>query len=166
MDTKATTPDPKPIMTHPNFSDEVNRDIVQSEIEGGVCLDDLPEGARLEVETQHRLYNILIRDRGKELIWGHPQYCPDPVAVRIAGSTWGGSMLKLRFMGEECAWNSGTPYFAPSKHHALWTSELQTARERCLSSRETDCPRMLPRPPTSLVLPAMVRFAPSPSDSE
>jgi hypothetical protein len=99
MDTKAAVPVPKPFMPHPNFSDEVNRNIVQSEIEGGVCLDDLSEGARLEVETQNRWYTILIRGRGKELIWGHPQYCPDPVPVRIAGSTWGGSMLKLRFIG-------------------------------------------------------------------
>jgi len=30
---------------------------------------------------------------------GHPQYCPEPVAVRIAGSTWDGSMLKLQFIG-------------------------------------------------------------------
>ena len=99
MGTKAAVPDPKPFMPHPNFSDEVNRNIVQSEIEGGVCLDDLSEGVRLEVETQNRWYTILTGDRGKELIWGHPQYCPEPVAVRIAGSTWGGSMLKLRFIG-------------------------------------------------------------------
>jgi hypothetical protein len=99
MDTKAAVPVPKPFMPHPNFSDEVNRNIVQSEIEGGVCLDDLSEGVRLEVETQNRWYTILIGGGGKELIWGHPQYCPDPVPVRIAGSTWGGSMLKLRFIG-------------------------------------------------------------------
>ena len=99
MDAKAAVPVPEPFMPHPNLSDEVNRNIVQSEIEGGVCLDDLSEGARLEVETQNRWYTILIRGRGKELIWGHPQYCPDPVPVRIAGSTWGGSMLKLRFIG-------------------------------------------------------------------
>ena len=99
MDTKATVPVPKPFMPHPNFSDEVNRNIVQSEIEGGVCLDDLSEGLLLEVETQNRWYTILIGGRGKELIWGHPQYCPDPVPVRIAGSTWGGSMLKVRFIG-------------------------------------------------------------------
>jgi hypothetical protein len=77
----------------------VNRNIVQSEIEGGVCLDDLSEGVRLEVETQNRWYTILIGGGGKELIWGHPQYCPEPVPVGIAGSTWGGSMLKLRFIG-------------------------------------------------------------------
>ena len=99
MHITASVPDPKPFMPHRNFSDEVNRNIVQSEIEGGVCLEDLSEGARLEVETQNRWYTILVGNGGKELIWGHPRYCPDPVAVRIAGSTWGGSMLKLRFIG-------------------------------------------------------------------
>ena len=99
MDTKAALPDPRPFMPYPNFSDEVNGNIVQSEIEGGVCLDDLSDGVQLEVETQNRWYTISIRDRGQELISGHPQYCPEPVAVRIAGSTWGGSMLKMRFIG-------------------------------------------------------------------
>ena len=56
MDTKAVIPDSKPSLPYPNLSDEVNRNAVQSEIEGGVCLDDLSEGVRLEVETQHRWY--------------------------------------------------------------------------------------------------------------
>jgi hypothetical protein len=38
---------------HPNLSDEVNHNIVQSEIEGGVYLEDLAPGSRLEVQTQH-----------------------------------------------------------------------------------------------------------------
>jgi hypothetical protein len=95
----AAVPVPKPFIPHPNFSDEVNRNIEQSEIEGGVCLDDLPEGAVLEVATQHHGYTIVIGGRGGELISGHPKYCPDPVPVRIAGSTWGNSMLKVRFIG-------------------------------------------------------------------
>jgi len=99
MDDTAPVPVPKPFMPHPNFSDEVNRNIVQSEIEGGVWLDDLSEGAVLEVETQNRWYTIVIRAGGQELISGHPQFRPDPVLVRIEGCTWGGSMLKLRFIG-------------------------------------------------------------------
>ncbi len=99
METKAAVPDPRPFMPHPNFSDEVNRNIVQSEIEGGVCLDDLSEGAVLEVETEHHRYTIVIRGRCQDLISGHPKYCPDPIPVSIAGSTWGGSMLKLHFIG-------------------------------------------------------------------
>jgi len=53
MDNTAPVPIPQPFTPHPNFSDGVNRNIVQSEIEGGVYLDGLSEGAVLEVETQH-----------------------------------------------------------------------------------------------------------------
>ena len=86
-------------MPHPNLSDEVNRNITQSEIEGGVNLDNLSDGEVLEVETQNRWYTIVVGTRGHDLIQGHPKYCPEPVAVRIEGSTWGGSMLKMRFVG-------------------------------------------------------------------
>jgi len=37
---------------HPNFSDVINRNIIQSEIEGGVHLRDLLPGTVLEVHTQ------------------------------------------------------------------------------------------------------------------
>ena len=97
--TKAAIPVRELFAPHPNFSDEVNGNIAQSEIEGGVYLDHLSEGQVLEVQTQNRGYTIVTGGHGKELICGHPQYCPDPVAVRITGSTWGGSMLKVRFIG-------------------------------------------------------------------
>ena len=57
---------------NPVFSDEVNRNIAQSEIEGGVCLDNLSDGETLEVETQNRCYTIVVGKRGQDLIWGHP----------------------------------------------------------------------------------------------
>ena len=77
MDNTAAVPVPNPFMPHSNFSDEVNRNIVQSEIEGGVYLDELCEGAVLEVETQHHGYTIVIRGRGRDLISGPPKYCPE-----------------------------------------------------------------------------------------
>jgi len=98
-DMKAPVPVPEPFMPNPNLSDEVNGNVVQSVIEGGVCLDDLSEGAVLEVETQHHRYTVVLRGRGQDLISGHPQYCPHPVPVRIEGSRWGGSILKRRFIG-------------------------------------------------------------------
>ncbi len=110
MNTTATIQDPDLFTPHPNFSDEVNRNIVQSEIEGGVWLDALAEGAMLKVETQHHWYTIVVRGDGQELISGHPQYCPGPVPVRIVGSTWGGSMLSSSGLsGEGCTWNSYIP---------------------------------------------------------
>jgi hypothetical protein len=33
------------------------------------------------------------------LLSGHPEFCPTPTEARIHGSTWGGSMLKTKFLG-------------------------------------------------------------------
>jgi hypothetical protein len=84
---------------HPNLSDEVNRNFVQSEIEGGVFLRDLTPQSALHIQTQHHGYTLVHCSESQGLISGHPQFCPQPVLVRIAGSTWGGSMLKVRFIG-------------------------------------------------------------------
>ncbi len=84
---------------HPNLSDSINDNIVRSEIEGGANLNTLSSGTTLEVETLHRHYRIEYRGDGEALISGHPQFCPKPILVRIAGSTWGGSMLWLRYIG-------------------------------------------------------------------
>jgi hypothetical protein len=99
MDTRTRVTEPNLFIPHRNLSDEINRNIVQSEIEGGVYLDDLPAGASLEVETQNRSYRIVHYGHGEALIWGHPKFCPRPVRVKIHGSNWGGSMLKVRFIG-------------------------------------------------------------------
>ena len=84
---------------HPNLSDGVNRNIVRCEIEGGVFLEALAPDTVLQIRTQHHHYTAQFLGEGAALISGHPQYCPQPVQVTIAGSTWGGSMLKLRFIG-------------------------------------------------------------------
>jgi len=68
MNTDAAVPVPKLFMPHPNLGDEVNRNIAQSEIEGGVYLDNLSDGEVLEVETQNRWYTIVVGQRGQDLI--------------------------------------------------------------------------------------------------
>ena len=84
---------------HPNLSDDVNRQIVQSQIEGGVKIEDLVPGSWLQVTTQNTCYRIHILFGAMALITGHPRFCPRPVLIIIHGSTWGGSMLKRRFIG-------------------------------------------------------------------
>jgi hypothetical protein len=84
---------------HRNLSDEINHNIIQSEIEGGVYLRDLPSDSTLRIETQNRWYTIVIRGLNEVLISGHPEFCPEPVLVRISGSNWGGSMIKTNFVG-------------------------------------------------------------------
>jgi hypothetical protein len=93
------SPDPVLLAAHPNLSDTVNRNIIQSEVEGGVHLNDLPRGTALAIRTMSRSYTLVnLGDEGA-LISGHPEFCPEPVLVRIQGSTWGGSMLKSKFVG-------------------------------------------------------------------
>jgi len=84
---------------NPHLSDAVNRNIIQSEIDGGVHLPDLAPGSVLSIQTKNRSYTMLIIGDGVVLISGHPQYCPSPAEVRINGSTWGGSMLKMKYVG-------------------------------------------------------------------
>jgi hypothetical protein len=84
---------------HRNLSDQVNGNIIRSEIEGGVYLHELPDQSTLEVVTQNRGYTLVVRRDGQAMISGHPEFCPEPVLVRITGSNWGGSMLKTAFLG-------------------------------------------------------------------
>lgn len=82
-----------------NFSDDINRRIIQSEIEGGVHLEELQAGTRIEVETENRSYEVFVDNEGNARISGHPVFCPEPVMVNIHGSSWGGSMLKVAYIG-------------------------------------------------------------------
>jgi len=91
----------EPFEPHPNFDDSINRAICESEIEGGVHIDDLPVGAVLDVQTVNTLYHLENRGDGEVLISGHPEICPVPVLVNFHGSTWGSAMLKMGFVGRE-----------------------------------------------------------------
>ncbi len=98
---------------NPHLADAVNDCIVQSEIEGGVHLNDLPPGTLLEVQTQNRSYRIEYQGSGQALISGHPVYCPRPTLVNIHGSTWGGSMLKTRYIGRGMRLEFDHPDYEP-----------------------------------------------------
>jgi len=97
VQTKVETPDL--FVANPHFSDSVNRNIVGSEIEGGVYLRDLAPGSVLSLQTVNRVYKVVVLGDETALISGHPEFCPEPAQVRILGSTWGGSMLKTKFLG-------------------------------------------------------------------
>ncbi len=98
---------------NPHLDDTINRRIVQSEIEGGVDLRELRPGTVLEVRTQNRAYTLRYQGLGQALISGHPVFCPEPVLVTIHGSTWGGSMLKERYIGRGMHLEFGHPVYQP-----------------------------------------------------
>jgi hypothetical protein len=84
---------------HPHLSDEINRRIIESEVEGGVHLDRLAPGDVLEIETRDWVCRLEYCGDHRAAISGHPRFCPEPVEVEICGSTWGGSLLKQYFIG-------------------------------------------------------------------
>lgn len=83
----------------PHFTDTMNRNIIRSEVEGGVYLRDLAPGSVLSISTMNRVYELKILGGGAARISGHPEFCPEPIDVQIQGSTWGGSVLKVHFVG-------------------------------------------------------------------
>lgn len=77
---------------------EVNSRIAQSEIDGGVWLKDLPVGSKVQFQTENTMYLLEHREDGF-YISGNQRFCPVPTRCHIHGSTWGGSMLKMKFIG-------------------------------------------------------------------
>ena len=110
---------------HPSLSDQINRDICQSEIEGGVSLDRLPIGAVLEVQTRNRIYTVENLGDGDVLLSGHPDYCPEPTPVRFQGSTWGRSLVKFHFLGRGMHLEFRHPALG-----VIRTSRVEEIRER------------------------------------
>ncbi len=90
---------PELFQAQPGFSDAVNGNIIRSEVEGGVYLRNLLPGAVLSIKTQNRVYTMEVLADGTALLSGHPEFCPEPTKVHIQGSTWGGSMLKMKYIG-------------------------------------------------------------------
>ena len=84
---------------HPNFDDGINRAICQSEIDGGVDVNRMLPGERLDVETHYHTYRVIYEGDGEMTISGHPEICPNPVRVLLTGATWGTPMIKLRYIG-------------------------------------------------------------------
>jgi hypothetical protein len=104
-------PDASLFVTSSHLSNTINCAVVRSEIEGGVHLQDLAEGSVVLIETQNRIYTLVNCGQGKALLRGHPELCPEPVLVRIHGSTWGGSTLKYRFIGRGMHLEFGHPKY-------------------------------------------------------
>ena len=84
---------------HPNLSFEINAAIRESELAGGIWWRDVPSGTRALVKTKNSLYTIEKRQDGKTYIKGHEKYCPAFVEATIFGSNFGGSMLKVGWIG-------------------------------------------------------------------
>jgi hypothetical protein len=77
---------------------DILRNIEDSKKKGGIELDKLAAGTRIEAQTKNTLYKIVVNNDGTFDIYGG-HYFPVCVTAHIAGSTWGGSMLKSKWLG-------------------------------------------------------------------
>lgn len=88
----------EPSKPNPNLSDDINNAISESELAGGADIKKLAVGKRLIVKTKNTVYTIEKREDGT-YIYGNKKYCPVPMKCHINGSTFGGPMLKLDWVG-------------------------------------------------------------------
>jgi hypothetical protein len=116
-------------LPHPNFSDEINRNGVQSEVEGGVDFHDVSPGTVVKVQTRkvqtkNHLDTIVHKAWGQGLISGHPGFGRSRVEVQIHGSTWGGSTIMNHYLGRGMHLEFEHPV-----HQVIMTSRILDIRE-------------------------------------
>lgn len=84
-------------MSHPNLSDDLNRKIDSPD--PGVFIKDLPVGTCLRVYTQNSKYLLVCLGDQRIKIRGDGRYFQEQTEATLAGSTWGGSCLKVGWVG-------------------------------------------------------------------
>jgi len=67
--------------------------------DGGVELKSVRPGSVLEVQTRNTTYTVIPQSSGEIMIWGHPQYCPEPVLLSGLGSVYVTGVLRKGYLG-------------------------------------------------------------------
>eukprot|EP00456_Euglypha_rotunda_P079678 TRINITY_DN76726_c0_g1_i2.p2 TRINITY_DN76726_c0_g1~~TRINITY_DN76726_c0_g1_i2.p2 ORF type:complete len:123 (-),score=17.01 TRINITY_DN76726_c0_g1_i2:28-396(-) len=61
---------------------------VPVDTDGGIDLSRLAAGTVLEVKTRNTTYTVIPQSNGLVLIWGHPDYCPEPTLIPRLGAVY------------------------------------------------------------------------------
>ena len=56
--------------------------------DGGVEFSQLRPGTILEVRTKNNAYTVIPQEGGGATIWGHPEYCPEPITLNGVGASY------------------------------------------------------------------------------
>ena len=67
--------------------------------DGGIDLRQIKAGTILEVQTKNNAYTVIPQASGEVLIWGHPEYCPEPILTPSLGSAYLTGVLRLGYLG-------------------------------------------------------------------
>jgi len=82
---------------HENLDAGINMNLAMSKRNGGVFLKDILPGGTVLVKTRNSLYTLV--NHGDRWMGQGGQRLPEAQEVRVNGSTFGGSMLKMEFIG-------------------------------------------------------------------
>lgn len=99
------------------------------EKEGGITINKLKPGSKIVAKTRNTEYILEIIDPTKDivLISGNQRFCPFPVRARLNGSTWGGSMIKIGFIGKDMHMEVVVLNSDDSYHSHFTTTAVQEA---------------------------------------
>lgn len=67
--------------------------------DGGIELKQVPAGTILEVRTRNTVYTVIPQASGEMTIWGHPEYCPEPVLIAGLGSAYVTGLFREGYLG-------------------------------------------------------------------
>lgn len=65
----------------------------------GLFVNQEKPGTIIRVQTQNSTYTLTVIDDKKVTIQGNGRYFNEPGEAEVVGSTWGGSMLKMNWVG-------------------------------------------------------------------
>jgi hypothetical protein len=66
--------------------------------EGGVNLRQIRPGSVLEIQTRNTTYTVVPQASGEMLIWGHPEYCPQPTLLSGLGGVYDTGMFREGYL--------------------------------------------------------------------
>lgn len=90
--------------------------------EGGIELSQIRPGTILEVQTRNNAYTVIPQESGEMLIWGHPQYCPDPILTTGLGSAYVTGVVRQGYVGP------GMRLTFPTEGRRVLTSRIVSLR--------------------------------------
>jgi hypothetical protein len=110
------------LVGHPKLSPALNWAIGNMMIAGGAVPSKLV-GKGYRVTTKNRVYTLL-KALGGWTIEGHPRFCPTAKPCNIHGSTFGGSAIKIDWIGRGMYLEVGLPSGVMTTSEVVEVEEL------------------------------------------
>lgn len=92
--------------------------------EGGIDLSQIHPGTILEIQTKNNSYTVIPQLSGEMLIWGHPQYCPEPMLTTGLGSAYITGEVRQGYVGP------GMRLTFPTEGRRVLTSRIVSLRAK------------------------------------